>query len=236
MSNESRDERTAGSELDASEFKWKGVQALRRVHDLNERCIELLTQLARTERGQIHLAIVSQHRPLWRTLSPTARRRAALAPYLLLDVHFQDAEWWRWARGARGGARRGIVAPPAFSGKVAAELMRETIMLAWSTAAFGRGAASVVLGMAPPVCDIIAELGPQDAERVAARHSRHLRPRWEDFPAFWGSLLSVAQQGDEHALHEVRLHGLQLLGSELLPRLDGRLGSFASTRLESRKS
>jgi hypothetical protein len=206
----------------SSEFTWKGAQALGRVHALNERCLEVLTQLARTNQGQISLVIVNQHRSLWRALNATARRCAARTPFLLVDVHFQDAEWWRAAREVRPSRRRKMLLNTAFTGKVAGELMRETLMLAWSIVAFDRGAASVLLGMTPAVSSIIAELGPQDVERIAARHCHHLQPRWEDFPAFWGKLLAVARDGDEEALHEIHLHGAQLIGSELLPLLDGR--------------
>lgn len=100
--------------------------------------------------------------------------------------------------------------------------MRETLMLAWSTVAFDRGTASVLFGMTPAVCNIIAGLSPQDVERIAARNSRYLRPRWEEFPMFWGKILTAAREGNEDALHDVRLHGMQLLGSELLPLLEGR--------------
>lgn len=204
-----------------SEFMWKGAQALSRVHALNERCLELLAQLARTERQRIDLAIVNQHRSLWRSLNATARRCAARTPFLLVDLHFQDAEWWRSATHSRPSRRRKMALQAAFTGRIAGELMRETLMLAWSTVAFDRGAASIMLGMTPAVSAIIAELGPQDVERIAARHSQHLQLRWEDFPAVWGKLLAAARDGDEEALHEIHLHGAQLIGSELLPLLDG---------------
>lgn len=207
----------------SSEFTWKGAQALGRVHALNERCLELLAQLARTDRRQIDLAIVRQHRSLWRSLNATARKRAACTPFLLTDLHFQDADWWRSANDLRTHRRRKMVLRAAFSGRIASELMRETLMLAWSTVAFDRGAASIMLGMTPAVSGIIAGLGPQDVERIAARHSSHLQPRWKDLPAFWGKLLVAARDGNEEALHQIHLHGAQLIGSELLPLLDGRL-------------
>lgn len=206
-----------------SELAWRGGQALRRVHALNERCLELLAQVARTDRQQVSLAIVNQHRGLWRGLSATARKRAARTPFLLVDVHFQDADWWRSAKDHRAGRRSKMVLHSAFTGKIAGELMRETLMLAWSTVAFERRAASILFGMTPAVGSIIVELGPQDVERIAARHSRYLQPRWEDFPAFWGKLLAAARDGDEEELHEIYLHGMQLIGSDLLPLLDGRL-------------
>ncbi|MBB6095010.1 hypothetical protein HNQ60_003897 [Povalibacter uvarum] len=205
-----------------SEFAGKAAQALTRVYALNERCLELFIELARPERHPATTAIVSQHRSLWRSLTVTARKRAARAPFLLLDVEFQDADWWRSARDLRSNHRRKMVLHAAFPGKIAGELMRETLMLAWSTVAFDRGAASILLGMTPSVSAVIAGLGPQDVERIATRHSPHLRPRWEDFPAFWGKLLAAAHDSDEEALHEIHLHGAQLIGGELLPLLNGR--------------
>jgi len=210
------------AQLRSSEFTWKGAPALGRVHALNERCLELLTHLARTDRQQISLSIVNQHRSLWRGLTAATRRRAARTPFLLMDLHFQDADWWRSAKDLRTTRRRKMVLHTAFTGKIAAELMRETLMLAWSTVAFDRGAASIMLGMTPAVSAIVAELGPQDVEHIASRHSQHLQPRWEDFPSFWGKLLSAARDGDDEALSYVHLHGVQLIGSGMLPLLDGR--------------
>jgi hypothetical protein len=204
------------------EFAWRGAPALRRVHALNERCIELLASFARNDKQRTHLAIINQHRDLWRSLTATERRRAARTPFLLVDVRFQDADWWRSASSSRPNHRIKLALQEAFTGKIAAELMRETLMLAWSTVAFERGGASILFGMTPVVARIISELGPQEVERIAARHSRHLRPRWEEYPAFWGRLLAAVRGEDEEVLHDVHLHGAQLLGSELLPRLQGR--------------
>ena len=203
-------------------FIWRGVQALRPVHDLNERCLELLTQLARSEAQRLGPPIVSQYQTLWRGLNGSARKRAADMPFLLMDVHFHDADWWRAAQRSQPHRRPKSPQDVAFTGKVAAELMREAVMLAWNTVSLDRGAASILLGMTPAVSDIIAEFGPQDVERIATRYSQYLRPRWQDFPAFWVKLLTAARDADEDALHECRLHGVQLMGGELLPRLDGK--------------
>ncbi len=206
---------------ESAEVTWKGAPVLRRVHALNERVLEVLVQLARTDRERIELAIINQHRSLWRGLSTMARRRASLAPFLLVDVRFDDAGWWRSVKDPRV-ARREVIHPTALTGKMTGELMREALMLAWSTVAFDRNAASILLGMTPAVAAIIAEFGPHDVERIAARYCRHLRPRWEDFPAFWGKLLLAAQDGDEAALRLIHLHGAQLIGSELVALLDGK--------------
>lgn len=202
-----------------SESTWKGASALGRMHALNERCLEVLAQLARTDRERVSADIVNRHRNLWYGLDAAARKRAASTPFLLMDVHFQDADWWRWARNPRLSRRRETTSHATFAGKTAVELMRETVMLAWRTTGFDRGVASVLLGMTPAVSTIIDGLDPQDIERIAARHNRCLRLRWEDFPVFWHKLLTAARDGNRDALHEVHLHGMQLLGGEVIPLL-----------------
>jgi hypothetical protein len=206
--------------VEARDFAWGGAPALRRVHAVNERCLELLSQLARSDSQQANPDIIQRYRSLWRGLNATSRKQAAQTPFLLLDAHFQDAQWWRWARDPHAARRYRMPTRNSFSGRVAGELMRETLMLAWSTVAFDRAAASILLGMAPDVSDMIAEWGAHDIERIAARNSRHLRLRWEDFPAFWSGLLTATLKGDQDALHACHLHGIQLLGRELLPLLD----------------
>lgn len=204
-----------------SEFAWKGAHVLGRIHALNERCLELLGQLARSDRQRTNLPIVDQHRSLYRGLTNDARKQAANTPFLLLDIRFSDAHWWQSARDPRASRRR-VSLQPAFTGKVGAELMRETLTLAWSAVTFERGGASFLFGMTAPVCSMIAALGPQDIERIASRHSAYLQPRWDDFPAYWGRLLRAARDGDGEALHDLHLHGVQLIGSDLMSVLDGR--------------
>ncbi|MET0659375.1 MAG: hypothetical protein ABW110_14600 [Steroidobacteraceae bacterium] len=217
MSNRSRDRGRANG-LDVSEITWKGAQAFKQLHALNERCLERLIQLACSDREKIDLMVVQQHRNLWRNLSASARKRAADVPFLLVDMHFQDATWWRSAKDPR--LKRQPVCDSAFLGPSAGELMRETLMLAWSLVARDRASATILLGMTPAVGEVVADLDARDVERISARHSRQLQPRWSDFPAFWGRLLAAAHSDNEDALHLIRLHGLQLLGRGLIPLLD----------------
>lgn len=204
----------------SSELTWKGQQALSRVHVLNERCLELLKQSAREDRQSP--AFVHQSRGLWNGLNATARKRAAQVPFLLMDVHFQEAQWWRGARSGRRPQRQPLSPESVFNGKPAAELMRETLMLAWNTVTMDRRVACLLFGMAPAVSRIIADCGPQDVERIAARYRSHLRPRWHDFPPYWNNLLTAARDNDETALEESRLHGVLMIGGDLLPLLEGK--------------
>lgn len=206
----------------SSEFAWKSGPALKRVHALNERCLEVLSAFARTDAWPTPLAMGAPLRSLWRDLDAMARLRAAQTPFLLVDVRFRDSQWWRRARDPHPHRGPPIELSAVFTGKIAGELMRETLMLAWSTAASDRSSASLLFGMAPAVSTIVAEFGAHDVEHIAAQHSQHLRPRWENVPAFWLELLSTARDGDEQALHRIHVLGIQLMGRDLLPLLDGR--------------
>lgn len=195
--------------------EWKGAHALRLVRELNERCIESLVQVAHSRQLTTGVEIVDQHRALWRKLDSAARRRAAAASFLLMDVQFLNAEWWRWARARQNGKPRtpGSHRLPA---KLANELMRETLILAWSTASTDSHTAGLLFGMSPAVAAIFRDLAPHDIEQIAARHKHRLRLRWEEHPSFWRELLAASERADDEALHEIHLYSLQLLGSELL--------------------
>ena len=58
--------------------------------------------------------------------------------------------------------------------------------------------------------------GLDEIDRIAQKRFRHVRPRWDDRPAVWRRLLLAAETDDEKLMHEVNLHGLQLLAGELL--------------------
>lgn len=194
---------------------WKGAHALRLVRELNERCIEALAQIAHSRQLTTGIEIVDQHRAVWRKLDLTARRRAAASAFLLMDVQFLNEDWWRWARSRQSGRFR-TPGPRRLPAKLANELSRETLILAWSTASTDPHTAGLLFGMAPAVAAIFAELGPHDIDQIAARHKHQLRLRWEEHPTFWRELLAAAQRADDEALHEIHLYSLQLLGSELL--------------------
>jgi len=207
-------------------WKWTGAEALGLVHELNEHCLEMLEKLTEKLPQEIRtdgaLEAVRLHRDLWRRLDKTARRRAAGCPFLLIDVNFQNETWWRSAQDDRSEAGSGAATTSFFPAKVARELMGETLMLAWLTARSDGRTATLLLGLAPAVADIIASLRPREIRRIIARHSSQLRPRWETSPQFWQRLLVAATGGTDASLIDVHLNGLQLLGAELIPT--GRLG------------
>jgi hypothetical protein len=196
---------------------WKGAGSLKRLYALNERCLEALVQLSRADRERVGLAIVNQHRRLWRCLGDQARARAARTPFAMLDARFHDPAWWRAVVPLRKKREKEGTPRGAFGEAMAIVLMRETLTLAWSTANFDRTVASVLFGMASAVAEMVVDLSPQDIERIAMRHHRNLQPRWADSPSFWGRLLGAAQASNSSDLQLIRLQGLQLIGRDVVP-------------------
>jgi hypothetical protein len=195
--------------------RWRSAHTLDAVQQMNERCLGVLRTLAGTEPTKYPFEIVTRFRDLWHELDSGALKRAAKNPVLLVDVHFQSENWWRRAMHRGAGNGKGARANECFPPKLAGELMRETLMLAWPTARENPQAAGLLFGMTSEVAALVGALTPQHIESVASRHSRELRPRWEDMPAYWQSLLIAAQIGDGAALREVHLYSLQLIANEL---------------------
>lgn len=153
------------------------------VRTLNERCIDLMVGLARSDKLPIP-DVVSANQTLWCGLDPPARERAANHPILLLDVNFTDTTWWRVATENRSDEREASVVS-YLPLEIASELMRETMTVAWALARKDQGLAIIFCGMAPQVARMFASFSPPEIEGISARYHRHLRLRFDDRPAYW---------------------------------------------------
>jgi hypothetical protein len=184
------------------------------LHAVNERCIELLVQAARTERRS-PVALVVPLRDVLRAMTPEMRTRAASRSLLLVDMEFAHPEWWRLARDYPIRAAPLPSWRGAFPRPSALQLARLTLMLAWHAVRSDR-TATCLLGMAPEVADVIAALSLTEVDRLVERRFRHARPRWEDRPAVWRGLLLAAQRDDLRRARDFNLYALQLLTAEIV--------------------
>ncbi len=190
----------------------KDAADLELVRALNERCLELMVRLAKSEGSPVPAA-VSSNRALWRSLDSSARQRAANHPVLLVDIAFADAAWWRCVAHNRVAEQKAN-APGYLPPKVASELMRETMTLGWIIAREDRGLATALCGMAPSVARIFCSFGPTDVERLSTRHHRHVRLRFDDHPLYWRMYLrifggvSVSRLPNEDVPSESQQHSL----------------------------
>ncbi|MGH8240084.1 MAG: hypothetical protein ACREXP_24145, partial [Steroidobacteraceae bacterium] len=191
--------------------RWRGIQSLDLVHQLNERCIELLCDVAAADARHTILQIVTENRELWLRLEIEARRRVARMPFVIVDAKFKDAAWWRRVAESRTHEARAEEPSNGLPREASEHLMHETAMFAWQTARWDRTVAQMSLAMSPSVADVIAALTPQQVRAIAARESQCIRVRWADAPRFWRDLLMTAKAGDVEKLAELHLHAKLLV-------------------------
>ena len=186
------------------------------IHEVNERCLELLAYAARTE----HLppfSLTFQVRDLLLEMTPELRKRAAARAFLLVDFEFRNVDWWTAVRRYPQKQFRGTAWRNPFPRRSAIPLTRATLILAWQIIRTAGEKASIVLGIADKVAEIIGELQLTELDRIADRRHRHLEPRWADQPAVWRLLLAAASASDRTATKRVDTYGLQLLTGNLVP-------------------
>jgi hypothetical protein len=190
--------------------------SLTSVHEVNERCLELLVHAARSDQSP-PFSLVFPIRELLLEMTPALRKRAAAHAFLLADLEFRNVDWWSAVRQFPEKQFRGTAWRNPFPKRSAIPLTRATLMLAWQAVRTDRQAARIVLGIADGVAEMIGTLQLTELDRIADRHHRHLEPRWADRPSVWRALLSAASAPDSEAMRRVDAYGLQLLTGDLLP-------------------
>jgi hypothetical protein len=156
-------------------------------------------------------------------------------------MEFQDEEWWRGVALQPERRWRTAGLHEAFSRRMAVPLARSTLMLAWHSIQADREAACVVLGIASAVAEAIAQLELSQLDQIADRRHRHLLPRWWEEPALWHEIFVAAESSSAAALRVIRLHALQRLAGQLLPRgssygADSSGGTSRARRIRSKTS
>ncbi|HVZ35297.1 MAG TPA: hypothetical protein VG963_22880 [Polyangiaceae bacterium] len=185
------------------------------LYEVNERCIELLVNAARSERPDA-LPLVRHLREMLRKSDPEIRHRAAARSILLVDIAFNDGDWWRGVRLEPTRRRRGALAHTSFPRRTAVPLARATLMLAWYAIKEDLDTATVLLGMARDVAEVIAALQLSEIDTIAERRFRHVLPRWHDQPDYWCELFEAARSGTPGALRRCNIRGLQMIVGEQL--------------------
>lgn len=171
--------------------RWKGTDLMELVYHFNERALTLLKS----------------------GLDADAIRRAARFPFLVVDVHFLEEGWWRSVLlNPQGVPAAQSLWPPEIAGK----FMSEVLVFAWHTAKWDRQVARLVLGMVPPVVEMVRELTPQQLDAVAGLHSGALKLRWHEDQEFWTKLLNAARDGHEETLADIHLHAKLRLSGQLI--------------------
>lgn len=194
------------------------------VVEVNEQCLEFLVHQARTVAVPAFQLVVDLRDAL-REMTPDRRKRAAARPFLLLDLEFQNPEWWDAAhrypeKKFRTSAWRGSL--PRRSGL---PLARATLLLAWQGCRAHLETACILFGMSRAAAEVIVGLQLTEIDRIADRRFRHLCPRWQDRPEVWRSLLAASESSSATPLRRTDLYALALVTAELMPLRGGPGGT-----------
>lgn len=214
MDDRQRERMTANKKSMPSPPRWAGERSLDIVFELNERCLELVSQTAASSEHGDALAVARLNRQQWSTLDAVARQRIARLPFVIVDLHFYDGGWWR-------RINEGIQADPAtahrlFPPEQGVEFMHDTLMVAWHTAQADLRTAGLTMGMTARVAQTIAALSMRDLRRIAVRYGCEATLRWGGRPELWQQLLAAAQDQDDSRLKQVKLQAKICLVGELL--------------------
>jgi hypothetical protein len=185
------------------------------IHEINERSLELLTQLARSDAHSVVLRPTL--RQLLRESTPEARKRAAARAYLLIELEFRNLPWWEAVRRSPEKQFPGYSGRIPFSKRLAVPLARILLIATRQAIRADADIACLMLGSDPQVAELLSGLRITDIDRIADRQFRHLELRWADRPAIWHSLLLAATSPDPIAFREFDTRSLQLLTADLLP-------------------
>lgn len=132
-------------------------------------------------------------------------------PFVILDLHFADEQWWRLVIDSPTSAMHEPDSTNGLPTELSELLVQETLMFAWHMARSDRTAAIVSFAMRPPVAEIIGALTPAQVRDIASRRSREIHLRWHEDGRFWQDLVLAAEAGDDEAVAELHLHAKLLL-------------------------
>jgi hypothetical protein len=194
---------------------WLHPQLLSSVAELNLLFIDLLILQALSKATPKDRPLPAEVRPQRLKLDPSARRRAAACPYLLMDAGFDDPQRWLWAHGYAVCE----VEPPwqaALSNvPQGVALARQVFAFAWHLAGAQRKLARMTLGMSAGTAEVLSNYTLVQTMTIADRYPCWLQPRWPRHVRMWRELLQGASRGEGPQLEQSRLRGVQLLASEL---------------------
>lgn len=182
--------------------------------EVNLQALQLMLGFIEGKRIPRGFAVLGEIRDDLAKLDGEGIRRLAAMPHLLVDLNFRDVDWWR---GTRYDSLR-AVAIADYTTRLARPrllaLSRATMTLVWHVVRIDPAEASLLLGLSETLARELSQWSPDDVQRVAERQALRIRPRWCNRPHVWLQWIDAAGSDDAEAMRRMRVHGLQLLGSE----------------------
>jgi hypothetical protein len=186
--------------------RWKGSDSVDLAYQLNQRAFGFVRDIAAAAGDD--WPFIAHDRELWAASDAGAIERAARVPFVVVQVHFTDVEWWR--------ADSKPMETSQWPAKMAEQLMGELLVFAWHTVKWDRRVARLALGVVPGVAELIAAMTPHQLDTLSQQHCGALSLRWQGNAALWTRLLKAARDDDEEALADIHLHAKLLLSGELI--------------------
>lgn len=182
--------------------------------DVNLQALQLMLGFIEAKRIPRGFAVLGEIRDDLAGLDGEGIRRLASMPHLLVDLNFRDVDWWR---GTRYDSLRAVAIADHTTRLARPRLLalsRATMTLVWHVVRIDAAEASLLLGLSEALARELSQWSPDDVQRVAERQALRIRPRWCDRPHVWLQWIDAAGSDDAEAMRRMRVHGLQLLGSE----------------------
>lgn len=174
--------------------------------------LTLMSGLARSS-SYTSFDLLGKLAPLFRELTPESAAQAARFPFLLLDLHFTEAAWWRsGALRQRMSARDGCRFPKDLSA-AATSVAHSALILAWHAVRTERDASLVLIGLSGATADALASMPLRELESVALQDFTSIQPRWSNSPSLWTQLLLRPHAAHLNIAREFVVHALQLTAS-----------------------
>jgi len=190
------------------------VEMLESLHDLNHRFLDLIGARDGDWRlpGRLKLPGNVPHQVA--PLSAAQRAAAAMCPYALFDLRFDDDEHWCAILRKAGGWR---VADEAMVEADTADFVRLALFYAWHVASTTKLAARLILGMNEHTVTAFRGVTLNCLPALVASEADNLSARWCTSDAYWSALMCAASRTDALRLRKVQLFGLQLAAAARLP-------------------
>lgn len=193
---------------------WPCLETLRSLTELNEQCLQLMKEQALVQ-APAAPPVFQDLADLWAKLDAAPLRRAAACPYLLMDAGFADPFRWRWSGANRVADMEPAAYAPCFTAFDVTNLTYQIFTSAWYIVRTQLVGAPLFLGMPLHYANVLRGCTLRQVTEIANQHTDYLRPRWAGRVKIWREFLTSAISGDAMALEVARLHGVQLLASEI---------------------
>jgi hypothetical protein len=174
--------------------------------------LSLMSQLAQAS-SYYSLDVLGNLSPLFRELTPESAAQASRFPFLLVDLHFTEASWWRSGAQRQRLSVRDACGIPKDLSAAATSVAHSALILAWHAVRTERDASFVLMGLSGATADALTSMTLRELQSVALQDSTSIQPRWSNSPALWTQLLLRPHTSHMNIAREFVVHALQLTAS-----------------------